>query len=185
MFISFQEEAGILAPLVHVGVYLFLTEDVPWAFHIDIYRANNYEGQATEYSRFSQKSYSLINHLFDLSRSDEMRPVWFCIPNTPSSLTKPIAEDDAGAVLTPSTVLESTLPMTVTAPAVANEEPLPKIPYNQMWEGDYLWLPLLLSGQKFIGRADFTNPSNQAISQTDNVPTEARLSKWWFATIDE
>jgi len=44
-----QEEAGIIAPLEHAGSLLFLSEDAEWAFEIEIYRAETYEGTVTEY----------------------------------------------------------------------------------------------------------------------------------------
>lgn len=52
-----EEESGIQGPLVHAGHLLFLTEEVEWAFHIDIYKAESYTGTITE--------------------SDEMKPEWF------------------------------------------------------------------------------------------------------------
>ncbi|KAF8341898.1 NUDIX hydrolase domain-like protein [Amanita rubescens] len=54
-----QEEAGIQAPLVHAGELLFVLEGNPVAFHIDVFRADEYSGYITE--------------------SDEMRPQWFDI----------------------------------------------------------------------------------------------------------
>ena len=33
--------------------------------------------------------------------------------------------------------------------------PVDRIPYEQMWEDDYLWLPLLLRGRRFSGRFVF------------------------------
>ena len=43
-----QEEAGIRAPLEHAGSLLFISEGTEWAFQIEIYRANSYEGTVTE-----------------------------------------------------------------------------------------------------------------------------------------
>ncbi|KAF8699017.1 hypothetical protein AX14_001039 [Amanita brunnescens Koide BX004] len=57
-----QEEAGIQAPLVHVGELLFVNEGDPVAFHIDVFRADEYSGYVTE--------------------SDEMRPEWFDTSDT-------------------------------------------------------------------------------------------------------
>jgi hypothetical protein len=45
---SAQEEAGIEAPLQHAGTFLFLINDVQWAFQIEIYRADSYTGIPTE-----------------------------------------------------------------------------------------------------------------------------------------
>ncbi|KAK2465595.1 hypothetical protein APHAL10511_002487 [Amanita phalloides] len=52
-----QEEAGIQAPLVHAGELLFAVEGDPVAFHIDVFRADEYAGYVIE--------------------SEEMRPQWF------------------------------------------------------------------------------------------------------------
>ncbi|KAF9057259.1 hypothetical protein BJ165DRAFT_1419432 [Panaeolus papilionaceus] len=54
-----EEEAGITAPLTHAGSLFFMTEGTNWAFQIEIYRADTYEGTITE--------------------TDEMRPEWFKI----------------------------------------------------------------------------------------------------------
>ncbi|KAH9477514.1 7,8-dihydro-8-oxoguanine triphosphatase [Psilocybe cubensis] len=52
-----QEESGVTAPLEHAGTLFFVSEGEDWAFEIEIYRADSYEGDITE--------------------SDEMRPEWF------------------------------------------------------------------------------------------------------------
>jgi hypothetical protein len=43
-----QEEAGIKAPLKHVGVLLFIVNGAEKTFHIDIYYAEKFEGTVTE-----------------------------------------------------------------------------------------------------------------------------------------
>lgn len=43
-----KEEAGIQAPLEYAGTLLFLSEGADSAFHIDIYRAEEYTGLVTE-----------------------------------------------------------------------------------------------------------------------------------------
>ena len=43
-----QEEAGIQAPLKHIGELLFIIEGDPIAFHVDIFRADEYSGVITE-----------------------------------------------------------------------------------------------------------------------------------------
>jgi hypothetical protein len=45
----------------------------------------------------------------------------------------------------------------------------PEIPYDQMWDDDRYWIPLLLAKQPFVGRADF--------KQDGDVFTP---KKWWF-----
>ncbi|KDR68382.1 hypothetical protein GALMADRAFT_78730 [Galerina marginata CBS 339.88] len=57
-----QEESGVSAPLEHAGSLFFLSEGAEWAFQIEIYRAESYEGTITE--------------------SDEMRPEWFSVPSS-------------------------------------------------------------------------------------------------------
>ncbi|EAU82922.2 nudix-type domain-containing protein 1 isoform p22 [Coprinopsis cinerea okayama7 len=64
-----HEEAGVTIPptpgsITHAGTLLFLTSSVEWAFHIDIYRVDKFEGEITE--------------------SDEMKPEWFSINPEPS-----------------------------------------------------------------------------------------------------
>ncbi|KAJ7749294.1 NUDIX hydrolase domain-like protein [Mycena maculata] len=98
-----QEEAGITAPLEHVGVLLFVVPGDKWA-HIDIFRAMEYSGTITE--------------------SDEMRPEWFKTTN---------------------------------------------IPFDDMWDADRYWLPLLLSERHFSGRVDFEKQGDSFV-----------LKKWWF-----
>ncbi|KAF8804639.1 hypothetical protein BYT27DRAFT_7225274 [Phlegmacium glaucopus] len=117
-----EEEAGIRAPLEHGGSLLFFSEGSEWAFQIEIYRANSYEGTVTE--------------------SDEMKPEWF-------SLSPP---NDGSVVV-----------------AAGN---LPPIPFSQMWETDHVWLPLLISKRKFIGRADFIQSG-----------AELKPYKWWYGVI--
>ncbi|GLB39079.1 putative NUDIX domain containing protein [Lyophyllum shimeji] len=56
-----EEEAGITAPLEYAGTLLFLSEGSDVAFHIDIYRAEEYSGTIAE--------------------TDEMRPEWFALPS--------------------------------------------------------------------------------------------------------
>ncbi|VDB92474.1 unnamed protein product [Peniophora sp. CBMAI 1063] len=51
-------------------------------------------------------------------------------------------------------------------------ESLPAIPYTQMWQDDIHWMPLMLYGKPFVGRADFT--------QDPAAPGEYNMRKWWF-----
>ncbi|KAK7020582.1 hypothetical protein VNI00_017711 [Paramarasmius palmivorus] len=105
-----EEEAGIKANLQHAGVLFFLSEGEDKAFHIDIYRGEEYTGQPTE--------------------SDEMRPEWFSTQDTPP------------------------------------------IPFDKMWETDCHWIPLLLQGKAFAGRADFAKTGDRLLP-----------CKWWFGTV--
>ncbi|KAH9941129.1 NUDIX hydrolase domain-like protein [Epithele typhae] len=54
-----EEEAGITAPLAHCGTLFFVLEGSEHAFHIDIFRADEFTGDVTE--------------------SEEMRPQWHAI----------------------------------------------------------------------------------------------------------
>lgn len=117
-----NEEAGIEAPLKHAGTFLFLSEDVDWAFHIDIYRADSYTGTITE--------------------TDEMKPEWFSI-----------ASENHHAPL--------------DSPSFYSH-----LPFDRMWEADRYWLPLLLSGHPFSGRADFVK-----------VGESSKPRRWWFGVL--
>lgn len=49
----------------------------------------------------------------------------------------------------------------------AVESGLLPIPYETMWADDVYWMPLLLAGRPFVGRADFTKNN--------------KMQRWWFA----
>ncbi|KAJ2915875.1 hypothetical protein MD484_g4536, partial [Candolleomyces efflorescens] len=68
-----EEEAGIQAPLEYAGTLIFLTDDVEWAFHIHIYRADTYTGTVTE--------------------SEEMKPEWFSASEDTATDLPPIPFD--------------------------------------------------------------------------------------------
>ncbi|PFH47709.1 hypothetical protein AMATHDRAFT_77064 [Amanita thiersii Skay4041] len=118
-----EEEACIQAPLEHAGELLFVIEGDQTAFHIDIFRADEYAGIVTE--------------------TDEMRPQWFRTDDT--------TPHKAGSSEDKNTYLP--------------------IPFDQMWDDDVHWFPLLLKKQFFVGRSDF-------LRDGDNfVPC-----RWWFGT---
>jgi 8-oxo-dGTP diphosphatase / 2-hydroxy-dATP diphosphatase len=56
--------------------------------------------------------------------------------------------------------------------SVAGKINLPPIPYSQMWETYDIWLPLLISKRKFIGRVDFIQSG-----------AELKPHKWWYSAI--
>lgn len=49
---------------------------------------------------------------------------------------------------------------------------LPSIPYSKMWADDIYWLPHLVEGKKFRGRADMVKDDDQFI-----------MRKFWFGAI--
>ncbi|OJA11608.1 hypothetical protein AZE42_01943 [Rhizopogon vesiculosus] len=53
-------------------------------------------------------------------------------------------------------------------------ESVMQIPYEKMWDDDVYWLPLLVQGQKFVGRADFVMEGD-----------EFRMTRHWFGTIKD
>lgn len=46
------------------------------------------------------------------------------------------------------------------------------IPYEKMWDDDVYWLPLMVQGRKFVGRADFVMEGD-----------EFTMTRHWFGTI--
>ncbi|KAF8588165.1 hypothetical protein K439DRAFT_686380 [Ramaria rubella] len=77
---------------------------------------------------------------------DEMRPEWFSLPSEYCSIS------------------------------LASDVTLPPIPFDQMWPDDRLWIPLMLSRRKFIGRVDFKKLSSEA--------GEGEMVKWWFGIVE-
>ncbi|KAG8961966.1 hypothetical protein FRC03_004784 [Tulasnella sp. 419] len=55
---------------------------------------------------------------------------------------------------------------------------LPPVPFDKMWKDDYLWWPMLLKKQRFIGRVDFGLPTNPEDWNSAN------LLKWWFGALE-
>ena len=82
-----------------------------------------------------------------------MKPEWFSLsPGGP-----------------PTSNLENDSDSTVAGNSNIN---LPPIPFSQMWETDHIWLPLLISQRKFMGRADFTQSG-----------AELKAYKWWYGVL--
>lgn len=52
------------------------------------------------------------------------------------------------------------------------------IPYDNMWADDVYWMPLLLAGTPFVGRADFAAPDAEKGERF-----AGRMTKWWFGTL--
>ena len=133
-----QEEAGIKAPLKHIGVLLFVVNGAEKTFHIDIYYAETFEGTITEYA-FMIFDPNVPQYDLTRLRSDEMRPEWFSLS------------------------------------ATDNQEDLPPIPWNQMWDTDRFWIPLLQEDRQFRGRVDFDKDEKGAFI----------LRKWWYGLLEE
>lgn len=52
---------------------------------------------------------------------------------------------------------------------LTSKDDIQVVPFDKMWDTDRHWLPLLVAGQKFVGRADF--------KCTEEVFTP---HKWWY-----
>jgi 8-oxo-dGTP diphosphatase/2-hydroxy-dATP diphosphatase len=46
------------------------------------------------------------------------------------------------------------------------------IPYDTMWADDIYWMPLMLAGKRFVGRADFQKAESG----------KEYMRRWWFGT---
>ncbi|KAL4251953.1 Oxidized purine nucleoside triphosphate hydrolase [Abortiporus biennis] len=73
-----------------------------------------------------------------------------------------MAEEHTGTIIE----TEEMRPQWFSTTTQTDGDILPPIPYENMWADDIFWLPLLLSKQKFAGRADFN--------------TGNKMLKWWF-----
>lgn len=52
------------------------------------------------------------------------------------------------------------------------------LPIERMWPDVALWMPILLSGKRFMGRVDYARIEADVKSEEDMV-------KWWFGTIPD
>jgi hypothetical protein len=50
----------------------------------------------------------------------------------------------------------------------------PPIPFDKMWETDYVWLPLLVAQKSFAGRADYVGEKDKS-----------KPYKWWCGLLEE
>ncbi|KAF9226404.1 hypothetical protein BS17DRAFT_682027, partial [Gyrodon lividus] len=89
---------------------------------------------------FDIKIYSAREHTGTPIETDEMCPEWFSLSEDSLYSRAPGVSTDAPS----STSLTDSAAST-----------LPHIPYDKMWADDTYWLPHLVRGQKFVGRADF------------------------------
>jgi len=93
-----------------------------------------------------------------------MKPRWFAIPSLSGNyfeLANELEKDERGDAETSHST----------------------IPLNRMWVDDRLWLPLLLSKRRFVGRVDFVDDTNPP-EATDTGEPWHPMVKWWFATLD-
>ncbi|KAJ8087290.1 serine/threonine protein kinase, CMGC, CDC2/CDK sub [Marasmius tenuissimus] len=128
-----EEEAGIKATLEHAGVLFFLSEGEDKAFHIDIYRGEDFTGTITELTidddelrrpsaimpQFSPLSHSKRK----ASRSPDSRPFKRQAPSTPEE-----GEVDDGGPSNPSPHF-SLPPKPVAAAMVTDHKPKAKIAF--------------------------------------------------------
>lgn len=52
----------------------------------------------------------------------------------------------------------------------------PPVPFEKMWADDLLWFPMLLGGESFCGRVDFTECQDNG--------TGGKMTKFWFGVAD-
>ncbi|KAL4073568.1 NUDIX hydrolase domain-like protein [Scleroderma citrinum] len=91
---------------------------------------------------FSARSYT-----GEPTETDEMRPGWFSLSENSINGN----DDRLGVSSSPG---------------------LPSIPYSKMWADDIYWLPHLVEGKKFMGRADFAKEGDKFI-----------MRKFWFGAV--
>jgi hypothetical protein len=84
-----------------------------------------------------------------------MRPQWFLLPINKN--TQDTRKSDGSCPSLPHIF-----------PPASGSDVLP-IPFDEMWEGDRHWIPLVIANQHFVGREDF--------EMMDGVE---RLRRWWF-----
>jgi 8-oxo-dGTP diphosphatase/2-hydroxy-dATP diphosphatase len=64
------------------------------------------------------------------------------------------------------------IPKWFALPASSNTT-LPIMPFDRMWQDAQLWIPVMLTGQKFIARFDFGEDSADGAN-------DGELIKWWI-----
>jgi len=92
--------------------------------------------------------------------TDEMRPEWF-------SLSEDSLYNRALGVTTDAPSPTSSADSSISSADTS----LPHIPYEKMWADDIYWLPHLVHGQKFVGRAD--------------LGEGYVMKKYWFGSVPE
>ncbi|KAH7882357.1 NUDIX hydrolase domain-like protein [Phlebopus sp. FC_14] len=104
---------------------------------------------------FHIEIYSARSYTGTPVETDEMRPAWFSLSPESLSGTQTIHRDISAL---PSSSTDSSLPL---------------IPYDKMWPDDIYWLPQLVDGQKFAGRADFRMESDGNLA----------MQRFWFGFV--
>jgi len=112
-------------------------------------------GAGTDWA-FDIRIYAAREHVGVPTESDEMKPGWFSLSDDSlhaRCLVPSGANTDAG----------------VHGPVPSTD--LPHIPYDQMWADDIHWLPRLVRGERFVGRADLDE---------GNV-----MMRYWFGSVSQ
>ncbi|KAF8325201.1 uncharacterized protein EI90DRAFT_3073317 [Cantharellus anzutake] len=94
-----KEEAVIEAPLVHAAILFFKSSSLNYAHHIDVFRANTWDGTPSE--------------------TEEMRPEWFSTNLDRSSSSPSTSTSNPSAVPTPT---PNTSPETSLLPGVPYDQ---------------------------------------------------------------
>lgn len=108
--------------------------------------------EGTEWA-FHIDVFSARSHTGIPTETDEMRPEWFSLAENSVN-----GNDDRSGLTSPTT--------TITTGG------LPSIPYSRMWADDIYWLPHLVEGRKFAGRADFAKDGDTYV-----------MKKFWFGLV--
>ncbi|KAH0834863.1 NUDIX hydrolase domain-like protein [Lanmaoa asiatica] len=106
---------------------------------------------------FDVRIYAAREHVGIPTESDEMKPGWFSLADDSVYARRLNVPSDSDA--------------DSTVPAVPNTADLPCIPYGRMWADDIHWLPQLIRGERFVGRADFDE---------GNV-----MRRYWFGSVSD
>jgi hypothetical protein len=56
-----------------------------------------------------------------------------------------------------------------------NDEELPPVPWDKMWDTDRCWIPLLQEKRPFRGRADFDKDDNGVF----------KPRRWWYGLLED
>lgn len=94
-----------------------------------------------------------------------MKPAWFSLSDESLYARHLVPPADAESDRHPDVLPARPL----AAVPTCTDSDLPHIPYDQMWKDDIYWLPQLVRGERFVGRADFDE---------GNV-----MMRYWFGSV--